>query len=150
MSTTDNYSPDPRSGAAPRPTVQYRAAVKEYRRAEAARRAAVLQRAGITVQHGYPREAVERLARPDGRPGRGRRTDLQRKEQQLDPDEAKEFAEGLRARARELYRRSDNVVLVPGDRAGPDCVTELRQEADALMTRAAKLDPTDTTPEEAP
>lgn len=43
---------------------------------DAARKA--LQRAGITVQHGYPREAVERLARPDGRPGRGRRTDLQR------------------------------------------------------------------------
>lgn len=102
------------------------------------------------VRHGYPREAVERLAQPDGRPGRGRRTDLERREQQVNRDEAKEFAEGLRARARELYRGSDNVVLVPGGPTGPDRVSKLRQEADILMTRAEKLDPTDTNRETAP
>jgi hypothetical protein len=50
-------------------------------------------------------------------------------------------AEELRARARELYRRSDNVPLFSGDdRAAIERVGDLREEADRLMARADELD----------
>ncbi len=56
-------------------------------------------------------------------------------------DANRELAELLREKARALYTRSDNVPLYRDDRRGIDRVGELREEADALMARADKLDP---------
>jgi hypothetical protein len=52
-----------------------------------------------------------------------------------------EQADALRQRAYALYRRSDHVLLVPGDRVAIDRVAALREEGDALIAQADRLDP---------
>lgn len=59
-----------------------------------------------------------------------------------------ESADELRARAYDLYRRSDNVPMSADNRASIERVGDLREEAEQLMARAAVLyGGTDTTTE---